>query len=347
MGKIGLKAKDLGEWKIIDIIRKNTKTSTKDHLTDDCAVIDFKGVYLLATSDMGFEKSDFPPFATPEQVGKIFISMTLSDIAAMGGKPIGVLTALGIPEDMEKNYIERLVKSFDKNARKFGAEIVGGDVNDSEIFTICGSAIGYCEKDKCLLRSGAKIGDYIGVVDYVGDYVAAYNAFDKNLELDSASKRYLLRKLLEAEPQIEIGIEFAESKSVNSCIDLNDGLERGLKEIAIASKKDLLVYEDKIPISKSAKKVAEKLRCSYSDMSLGFSGDLNLLVTFPKKYLKKLSDIVTSYGKDFFVIGEVIGNGNNVYISKNNKKEILKKSSYEHYKTKQLYSDPKWKNMEI
>ncbi|HOV51797.1 MAG TPA: AIR synthase related protein, partial [Methanothrix sp.] len=65
--------------------------------SDDCAVIDAGECYLVATTDMLHRQTDFPDIMTPWQIGWMAVAVNLSDIAAMGAKPAGVLIAAGLP----------------------------------------------------------------------------------------------------------------------------------------------------------------------------------------------------------------------------------------------------------
>src|SRR5512137_1057236 len=77
-------------------------------VNEDCAVLDAGDQYLVATTDMLHAKSDFPEIMTPWQIGWMTVAVNLSDIAAMGAKPSGVLIAAGIPKDTDLYFIDEM-----------------------------------------------------------------------------------------------------------------------------------------------------------------------------------------------------------------------------------------------
>jgi hypothetical protein len=110
---------------------------------DDCAVIDIDSSKLLvASTDMLHSTTDFPPGMTPQQMGWMSVAVNLSDIAAMGASPIGIMMALGLPPDLELDFVEALVRGMDKCAGHSGTVIIGGDIDRHDEITISGSALG-------------------------------------------------------------------------------------------------------------------------------------------------------------------------------------------------------------
>ena len=75
---------------------------------DDCAVIDAGERYLVASTDMLHQKTDFPDIMNPWQMGWMAVAVNLSDIAAMGAEPVGVLIAAGLPPEADLYFIDEL-----------------------------------------------------------------------------------------------------------------------------------------------------------------------------------------------------------------------------------------------
>ncbi|HEY3421650.1 MAG TPA: AIR synthase related protein, partial [Methanocellaceae archaeon] len=83
-----MKANEIGE---IGIIRRISKILQSKYLGDDCAVLDMGGDYLVVTTDMLHRVTDFPREMTGEDIGWMSVAVSLSDVAAMGATPIGVV----------------------------------------------------------------------------------------------------------------------------------------------------------------------------------------------------------------------------------------------------------------
>ena len=125
---------------------------------DDCAVIDAGDRYLVATTDMLHQKTDFPDIMNPWQMGWMAVAVNLSDIAAMGAEPAGVLIAAGLPPEADLYFIDELFSGFGDCAAFYGTRILGGDTDSHQELTITGTALGFVEKDLVLRRRGARRG---------------------------------------------------------------------------------------------------------------------------------------------------------------------------------------------
>ena len=94
------KLSDLGERRVIRLI--SNILSKGDEIVgigDDCAALEFGEEYLLVSTDMIYKKTHVPEIMTPWQIGWFVVAINLSDIAAKGGKPLGLVLSLGLPRD--------------------------------------------------------------------------------------------------------------------------------------------------------------------------------------------------------------------------------------------------------
>ena len=135
---------------------------------DDCAVIDAGERYLVATTDMLHRDTDFPDIMNPWQMGWMSVAVNLSDIAAMGAEPAGVLIAVGLPPEADLFFIDELFSGFGDCASFYGTRIVGGDTDSHQELTITGTALGFVEKDLVLRRKGARPGDFLCTTGVLG-----------------------------------------------------------------------------------------------------------------------------------------------------------------------------------
>ena len=190
---------------------------------DDCALIDAGERYLVATTDMLHRDTDFPDIMNPWQMGWMSVAVNLSDIAAMGAEPAGILVAVGLPPEADLFFIDELFSGFGDCAGFYGTRIVGGDTDSHQELTIAGTALGFVEKDLVLRRKGARPGDFLcttGVLGGAGGGLWAWRQGNQESEF--------ITRLLEPEPRLKEGRALAKSQSVTAMMDNSDGLALSL-----------------------------------------------------------------------------------------------------------------------
>jgi thiamin-phosphate kinase len=149
---------ELGETAVVRAIIRNL-----DIEFEDCAVIDITDAeYLVATTDMFHRTTDFPEEMSAWQIGWMSAAGTLSDIAAMGAHPCGLLVSIGLP-DIPPVFVESMIEGLSACARECGTAIIGGDTDSHQELTITGTALGRVRKDQILRRRGAQVGDLVCV----------------------------------------------------------------------------------------------------------------------------------------------------------------------------------------
>lgn len=293
----------LGEFGLIDRIKKSIKTdaSVVKGPGDDCAVIKFsKDKYMLFTSDMIVEGVDFTGKDRPYLVGRKAIAVSVSDIAACAGLPRYCLVSVGLPKNTSVNFIDKLIKGMFHFAKKYGINIVGGDLSRARQLTIDVSMLGIVEKKNLALRSGAKIGDIIFVTGKLGGSI--------------------LGKHLRFTPRLKEARFLVKNFRVNSMIDISDGLTQDLGHILEASSSGAIIYEDLIPISKEARNLNDVLY---------WGEDFELLFTVSayeakKLYRKKLTG--------FKPIGEIVDKKYGLrLVDKRGRNKIIKPKGFRHF----------------
>lgn len=170
--------KDLGEFSFIETISKKIKNSfqVRKGIGDDAAVLKYTAQKdLLFTSDMLVEGTHFDERADPIEIGYKAICCSISDIAAMGGFPKFALVSLGVPEELSVKFAEDLYSGMQKAAKKYNADIVGGDTVRSEKITIAIAMIGDVKRNDSVTRSGAKPGDRIYVTGRLGNSLSDFS----------------------------------------------------------------------------------------------------------------------------------------------------------------------------
>src|SRR5512136_1557169 len=220
----------LGERETIRLIEKIIKSDATIGPGDDCAAIDLGDKYLLITTDMMVTKAHIPKGMGPYDIGWSIIAVNLSDIAAMGGTPLGLVTAIGITRGHPIDFIEQMVDGMNDCARRFDTSIVGGDTKEHDDLVLCGTALGIVAKKNILLRSGARPGDLIAVTGKLGRAAAGFFSIKKSLGLKEAEDA-----LKRPWPRVKEGMAIGASGIATSCMDISDGLSASIFEMARCS----------------------------------------------------------------------------------------------------------------
>jgi thiamine-monophosphate kinase len=284
--------------------------------SDDCAVIDAGECYLVATTDMLHRQTDFPDIMTPWQIGWMAVAVNLSDIAAMGAKPAGVLIAAGLPPESDLYFIDELFSGFGDCAAYFGTRIIGGDTDSHQELTITGCALGFANKDLVLRRRGARVGDLLCTTGTLGGAGGGLWAWKRG-ELQNK----FIEKLLEPEPRLAEGQALAQSRAVTAMMDNSDGLALSLFDLAEVNRVGFQVSENKLPIAPGLAEMMGQEEAVNAVMSAG--GDFELVFTVKPEGLEAARKAC-----DLTVIGRVVEEG--IWMEVEGERRRISPKGFEH-----------------
>src|SRR4030066_2478230 len=167
-----MKLSQIGELLLLKKKRKRFKKLPPRVLIgigDDAALIKPGNENLLVTTDMMVEGVHFDlSFMTPHQLGFKLVSVNVSDIFAMGGKPKFILLNVAMNKSTDKKAFDRFFEGAQKAMSLYGLSLVGGDISaPRKGIIVSATVLGYATK--YVKRSGAKIGDRIHVTAKLGD----------------------------------------------------------------------------------------------------------------------------------------------------------------------------------
>ena len=254
---------------------------------DDAAVLPFGGTSLVLTTDMLYQAGDLPEGATPWAIGWRAVAVSLSDLAAMGARPLGVVLALGAPR-FERELLEGIVEGALDCCRSVGASYVGGDLSAHRELTLVSAAVG--EAERPVRRKGARVGDLVCVTGALGRTAAALKLFERE-DFERANKLFAFP------PRVREGQTLAPYAT--SMIDISDGLARSLHLLAEAGQVGFRVRYDAIPVVPEVDELARD-EVERREMALFWGEDFELLFTLPATRLRQAQGAV-----EFAVIGEV------------------------------------------
>ncbi|MDR2865820.1 MAG: thiamine-phosphate kinase, partial [Methanomassiliicoccaceae archaeon] len=153
--------KDIGERALVDRIIRSMKGTAHLGPGDDAACVDINGAKVVISTDIVTFERHMAKGSTMEQFGWLAAAVNFSDIASMGARPLGILTAVSLPPETDEDVLYDIVSGIDQCAEFCGAEVLGGDTKSGH-GSVCGTAVGICEHN-VLTRSGARLGDLVAV----------------------------------------------------------------------------------------------------------------------------------------------------------------------------------------
>lgn len=319
-----MKLSDIGEYKLLQEYVMPLLKIPKDNLYDDCIYI--KDRNLLWTTDptptpvawmLGIKK--------PEIFGWYTGLINLSDIAADGGRPIGLLVSVEIPEDYEVDYYMKFNQGLEEICSKYNTKILGGNLKSSNTLRATGTALGVVENN-FLNRKGIEPEDRIYIIGETGYFWAAVldKLYNHNSQIDMKLKNKLYKAICYPEPKInEASILSSLNFRVN-CMDSSDGILSSVQQFATINNKNIYVYENKIEWN-----LPETIRDIYMKHNINIDtacyswGEWQLVCSVPKNKVDEFETTLSSSNIVFYNIGYV-GNGNGKVLSDNSKKELNK-----------------------
>jgi len=251
-----------GETRLIAGIRRWLgKSSPKSPfgIGDDCAVIPPTRNRQLVTTDPVIYGRHFDRKVPPRAVGAKLLKRNLSDIAAMGGKPVAAVVSLALAPETSVAWLREFYLGLATCARRYRVKIVGGDITEGPtgfvgaFLTLHGESTGR----RVVTRAGARSGDQIYVTGTLGGSLLAHH------------HRF--------SPRLVEGTWLARRTEVRAMMDISDGLAKDLDALTSAGLAPALC-ESAIPLSADARRSARRTRKSPLHHALCDGEDYELLV---------------------------------------------------------------------
>lgn len=268
---------------------------------DDTAVLQVGEQTLLWTADMLLEEVHFRlDWTDAASLGWKSLAVNLSDIAAMGGTPVGALLSIALPPERTGAWLDAFVDGFAVCARTYGAALLGGDTNRAEQVVIDVSVFGALSGQP-VLRSGAQAGDRLLVSGALGGSRAGLHALmaGKTAGIDLAPH---VRPI----PRLQVG-ELARVLGASAMMDLSDGLAADLPKLLRASGVGAVVHAGRIPVHSAAVQWAQRQGIDPVAFAIAGGEDYELLIAAPPSTAQQLLvRVPAETGVPLTQIGEVL-----------------------------------------
>lgn len=290
---------------------------------DDCALLTPPAGQQLAISvDTLVADVHFPAHGDAYFIAQKALRCNLSDLAAMGAKPLAFTLALSLPQN-DEDWLAAFSRGLRDCANEFNIALIGGDTTRNPIATITIQVMGTLPIGSGLLRSGAKIGDAIYVSGTLGDARAALDFLDSPTAQQTDEQKFYLTRYHTAAPRIALGIALRDI--ANSAIDISDGLAADLGHILERSGVGAEIDIAKLPLSPALKNHAQA-----SEFALRGGDDYELCFTVPQRHKSSIEQLAKTLSLPLTEIG-VIVQGNRLLASHGGVLKPLELSGYKHF----------------
>jgi thiamine-monophosphate kinase len=319
------------------------RRDVKVGIGDDAAVV-VAPERLAVTTDVLLEDHDFRKDADPRRLGRKAINVNLSDLAAMGAKPLWAVFALGLPRRTKTEWLDALAAGAKEAASEVGVAVVGGDLSASEKVFVAVTAMGQAPEAP-LTRGGAEPGDALFVSGTLGAAAAGLRLLEKGYRLsaeraalDPKGRRVpapraqevarLIRHQIDPRPQLELGSILAAGSLASAAIDVSDGLARDLYRLCRASDVGATVDASQLPVDSALADLGPLVNLDPFAAALYGGEDFGLLFTVPKK---KLAAVESLAGR--FALRRVgtIDDGAGVRLVRDGRRAPLADAGFDHF----------------
>lgn len=269
---------------------------------DDAAVVGNQ----VITTDMLIEGVDFTRAVPLQLIARKSLVANLSDLAAMGARPSHAVVSLATRDESD---VEPFMVAIAETAARYGIEIVGGDLSGAPQLIVSITAVGIA--DRPLLRSGARPGDRIYVSRPLGASAAGLEMLQRWSSMDPPSDlgysarelaQSAIRRHVDPEPELQLGIVLAGIREVTACIDISDGLSTDLHHLCRESGVGAEVERARIPVFADLPAHAQALGVNVRNAVLHGGEEYALMFTSSLRE----GDLSTRAGRPVYNIGKIV-----------------------------------------
>ena len=334
-----MRVSDLGEKKLVEIARECFSDNLSGEniavgIGDDTAAVEFGADLFLLSSDISYADTHFPPRSPPRLCGWYAAAVNLSDLASKGGRSLGILLDIGVPDDFPLSWFREVLRGFNECCIHYRTPVIGGDTKFSNRLLMAPTVIGRVKRSGFIPRKGCRPGDIVCITGTLGgsygayvkimDYLSAHEGTDNNRSpkyncvnegaqeyscVDEGTQEYqYYNKMLGIHPHMEAGRILSKSGVVTCGMDISDGLAISLHELARINKCGFEIDEETLPMDPLLKEMGFSPDRSL-EAGLYHGGDFGLLFTVEREKIGTIEKLFHERSDlpSLFSIGRVTG----------------------------------------
>lgn len=295
----------MGEFELIQryFVRKQpTSSHVLLGIGDDAALLQVpQGEALVVSVDTLVAGTHFLPDAPAARIAQRALGAAVSDLAAMGARPLWYTLAITLP-GVSESWLEEFASALAQRSAELGIVLVGGDTTRGPL-SLTLTVQGCVPLERALCRDGACVGDLIAVTGTLGDSKAGLESLLHPQKASFDNVDWLRERFYKPEPRLLIAQDLAPL--LTSAIDISDGLLADLAHLLKASECGAEIELTQLPYSDALIEFSpdEQQR---QEWALTGGEDFELCVTLPEMHLQAAHEIARQQGLSLTIIGRII-----------------------------------------
>lgn len=276
---------------------------------DDCALLDIPaGKQLAVSMDVLVANVHFPANADAKLIAQRALAVNISDLAAMGAKPVAFTLGLTLPS-VDDTWLAAFSQGLGLSAQDNSCVLMGGDLSKGAM-TICIQVHGWVDTGKALLRSGALPGDRVYITGVLGEAGLALELLENKLGSISKQDRDILHNAY-YQPASRVHAGQAGIGLASAAIDVSDGVLADIGHIAKRSGVAIKLAANALPLSEAVIRIAGHARALQYALSAG--DEYELVFTVPEAKVKQFKKAMAQVPVKISCIGTVMDGAGVIY----------------------------------
>lgn len=245
---------------------------------DDCALLPARAGFFALSTDVSVEGVHFRlDWISLREAGWRAAAAALSDLAAEGAEPAGILCAVTLPAAAAESDLLEVMKGVRDAGRLAGAPVLGGDLSSGPAWSLAVTVIGRTSAP--VTRGNAAPGDGLWVTGNLGGSRAALEAWRRGDRPEPGARSRYAHPV----PRVEAGRWLAQ-RGARAMIDLSDGLAGDAGHVAAASGVALEIELESVPAALETESEARRLGISPQQFAAEGGEDFELFVALPPEF---------------------------------------------------------------
>ena len=297
---------------IRELVSSTSTTKLRLGIGDDAAAWQPSRSHLsVITTDALIEDVHFTRgVMSAADVGHRALAANLSDIAAMGARPVLATIAFGVSAAIDESWIRDFYRGLAALAERTGTAIAGGDLVRAPVVSIAITVVGEVRASSLKTRADARPGDIIAVSGPLGASRAGCELLLDHPDL-AGDPLYAetLRAYRTPEPRLREGRFLGNSRNVHALMDTSDGIASDLARLCAASNVGAAI--DRLPVTEAVERYCQHNGCDAQTFALGAGEDFELLAAIdPRAFAYLARRFAAHTGRALIGIGELtVGSG--------------------------------------